>query len=182
MQLNLYSQNKSNRKFKSANLYMHDKYHSVVNYGTPKRHLMWSSNWWCTLTISDVLMCTRSVMGTVIGDAYIHDRWRTCARDRWWWWWVWSVTHIHDQWWTFTTGDQLCNWWCKSRSSKFFFVHPKFTYKCTQSVSMVVYYMYNVHYIYRKKLYMYMYTASPLWCIHLLPLPWLYRNLGMISG
>ena len=50
----------------------------------------------------------------------------------------------------------------KSRSSKFFFVHPKFI----SSVSLVVYYM-----IFIEK------NRIPL-----LPLPRLYRNLGVIPG
>ena len=59
----------------------------------------------------------------------------------------------------------------KSRSSKFFFVHPNLSKICTQSVSLVVYYMIFIF----KKLY-------PIMVHPLLPVPRLYRNLGVIPG
>ena len=59
----------------------------------------------------------------------------------------------------------------KSSSSKLFFVHPNFIKKCTQSVSLVVHYMIFI-----------IKSRIPLWCILLLPLPRLYRNLGVIPG
>ena len=46
-----------------------------------------------------------------------------------------------------------------------------FSIQCTQSVSLVVQYM-----IFIEK------SRIPLWCIPVLPLPRLYRNLGVIPG
>ena len=59
----------------------------------------------------------------------------------------------------------------KSRFRQFSFVNPIFILKCTQSVSLVVYYM-----IFIEK------SCIPLWSIPLLTLPRLYRNLGVIPG
>ena len=59
----------------------------------------------------------------------------------------------------------------KSRSSQVVFVHPNLSKICTQSVSLVVYYM---TFIYKKS---YPFMVHPL-----LPVPRSYRNLGVIPG